>query len=931
MGTDPRSWTAHLKEESSRNFLVHLDNSVASLCEGYLADLNSGKIVPNRKVIQDSLWGFIEFSPAEIVIIDSPLLQRLRYIRQLGFAFLLFPNAGYSRFEHSLGICHVIKEFARILNERQHDAQDEGVRSPLGQTDLLVLCLAGLLHDVGHMAFSHVSERALTHFSDHLKILEDIRFALKKAVSNGRKKPTFSELLSVCICSSPSVVKLFEYAHDNELLNKNPNEAVSLVCQCILGSTTSPEKWFMAEILSGDMDADKLDYIPRDCRVTGVPLPFDVRRLMLKTRLYSEAKDDGQKAKQLAVSVTGARALMDLTVSRTLLREKIYRHPKVAAAEAMFENAIEALATVKNGSFTQEMLFLSEDDTLLASLCERKAIDVGKMADEDQQRLQRVRSLAIDLKSRRLLKRAYVFSRQAIPDSPTIKEEEARLLRLMQTPESRRKLREEIFAELQSLLAKLGKSDICPAGVEFIAVVSADLTVAAGGSRHQPLILDADGHIISRLPGWEHLTGNSDWANAMQTGAVLHYVFAPQEVCAYCHVATRNVLVRQYGLAFRKLTAQLAKVHQKEVACIDATLYPDLSLEEKTSLKDILIRCASADGKTDEALFSILGTNNPARVIRANDDQVQETLDRVASFAGPDGHRVTSTRLEAWLSQFDDAFQECALKLFLGIEFLDRDAFKQAVESGIKSLQLKNGDQHTVHLAPLTHSGDFMKYFAQDLGKNDAGHPFVTFGTVAEAINSAIQSKTNRKCLVVLDDVLGMGKQIKDVLRIWFGEPPEHESPAITSELSPAAREWILNPTNEVVFVFGFGLAEGKQALESALRVRSIAAKVVPWRFSSIDEGVFGAKSKFWKEGAGQKEEFKMVCQDIGKQLLQARAKSKGWPLEKLEVRALGYSSASQIMATFYNCPTVTLPLLWAKGEVNGRPWAPLFYRRHRD
>lgn len=930
MPNDPRAWTADLKEPS-RSFLGQLDQSVASLCSDYISDLNSGRVVPARKVIQDSLWGFIEFSPAEIVVIDSPLLQRLRYVRQLGFAYLLFPNAGYSRFEHSLGICHVIKEFARILNERQQNKDEGGVPPPLGQTDLLVLCLAALLHDVGHLAFSHVSERALAHFHVYRSILDDIRRSLKKAVGDSRKKPTFAELLSVCICSSPSVVKLFEYAHSRDLLHKNPSEAVWLVCQCILGSTIAPEKWFMAEMLSGDMDADKLDYIPRDCMVTGVPLPFDVRRLMLKTRLYSSTTVDGISRKQLAVSVTGARALMDLTVSRTLLREKIYRHPKVAAAEAMYENAIESLADMAADVFTPEILLLSEDEAFLAFLRELDLNDDKPITAQVRQRLGRVQALVKALKERRLLKRAFVFSRQFLRDPTSEKEEEARLLLLMQTPESRRKLREEIFSELQTVLAKLGKSDLCPPGVEFVALVSADLTVAAGGSRHQPLILDADGRVISQLSGWEHLTGNAEWANAMQTGAVLHYVFAPQEVCSYCYVATRNVLAKNHGLAFRRVTAQLAKIHQRDVAALDAAIYPRLATGDKATLRDILIRCANADGNTDEAFFGILETTNPARTIQANEDQVQEKLNAVSTFEGAEGHRVVRSRLEAWLSQFDEAFHEHALNLFLKTTYLNRKAFKLAVEDGIKNLRVEEQEAFPIHLAPLTHSGDFMKYYAQDLQREDRNHPIQPFSTVADAISSAVRSGTKGRCLVVVDDVLGMGKQVQDVLRIWFGERPEHESADLTSEMPSAARDWLLNPANQVVFVFGFGLQEGKQAMEAALQSRKIIAKVLPLHLSSVREGVFGSASRFWSNSMEQREDFRAICQDFGKQLLQERARRKGWTPERLEQRALGYSSASQLTATFYNCPTVTLPILWAKGEVNGRPWAPLFYRRFRD
>ena len=85
MSRKPRAWSAYLLP-ASKALLKRLDIAVAALCEGYFSDLETRRIVPERKIVQDSLWGFIDFAEAEVAFIDSPLLQRLRFIRQLGFA-----------------------------------------------------------------------------------------------------------------------------------------------------------------------------------------------------------------------------------------------------------------------------------------------------------------------------------------------------------------------------------------------------------------------------------------------------------------------------------------------------------------------------------------------------------------------------------------------------------------------------------------------------------------------------------------------------------------------------------------------------------------------------------------------------------------------------------------------------------------------------
>ena len=107
------------------------------------------------KAIKDSVWGMIHFSADETAIIDSPRLQRLRGVRQLGVTYLTYPTAGYSRFEHTLGVVHQCDKMWRAI--RQRTSRD--LWSSLEDSDLRALRLAALVHDVGHMPFSHLSER----------------------------------------------------------------------------------------------------------------------------------------------------------------------------------------------------------------------------------------------------------------------------------------------------------------------------------------------------------------------------------------------------------------------------------------------------------------------------------------------------------------------------------------------------------------------------------------------------------------------------------------------------------------------------------------------------------------------------------------------------------------------------------------------------
>src|SRR5687768_4189659 len=110
------------------------------------------------KVIRDPLWNNIRVDPLALKLIDTAAFQRLRYVRQLGVAFLVYPGASHSRFEHALGTYHLARQALLLLEERG-DLRD------LPETDRMDVRMAALLHDIGHYPFSHALEEigALNH------------------------------------------------------------------------------------------------------------------------------------------------------------------------------------------------------------------------------------------------------------------------------------------------------------------------------------------------------------------------------------------------------------------------------------------------------------------------------------------------------------------------------------------------------------------------------------------------------------------------------------------------------------------------------------------------------------------------------------------------------------------------------------------------
>lgn len=226
------------------------------------------------KQIKDPVHGYIEV-PAEILpLVDSPALQRLHHIRQLGFAYLVYPGANHTRFEHSLGAMHLASILCRHLG--------------FGTADTRTICCAALLHDIGHGPYSHASERLMQEYTRFSH--DDIREQLKEPV-------------------------LAKHLEKNSI---SPDEIAALIS----GSHR------YAGIIHGDLDVDRMDYLLRDAHYTGAPYGnFDAERLTKSLAIVSDT---------LVLNESGISAAESLLIARTLMGPSVYYHHACRIAEEMF-------------------------------------------------------------------------------------------------------------------------------------------------------------------------------------------------------------------------------------------------------------------------------------------------------------------------------------------------------------------------------------------------------------------------------------------------------------------------------------------------------------------------------------------------------------------------------------------------------------------
>src|SRR3989344_4684564 len=234
----------------------------------------------SKKKIYDAVHGFIPFDEFEKELIDSLPFQRLHYIRQLGIAYLVYPGATHTRFEHSLGVMHLASLiFEKICKSVRPDVFHFVPRK--GSSNYLywrrVLRMAALCHDLGHLPFSHVAEKALLGPKGH-------------------------EAWTLQIIDSPYLQpvwdKLKEFpAYLEELTERNIVEDIKKIAigeekwKGLTGKGFTPWERIVSEVITGDFfGADRIDYLIRDAKSTGVTYGlFDYQQLIETLRVLPSA------------------------------------------------------------------------------------------------------------------------------------------------------------------------------------------------------------------------------------------------------------------------------------------------------------------------------------------------------------------------------------------------------------------------------------------------------------------------------------------------------------------------------------------------------------------------------------------------------------------------------------------------------------------
>ena len=243
------------------------------------------------EIVRDPLWDNIRLDGPAMALLDTPAVQRLRYVRQLGHAFLVYPGATHSRFEHALGAYHLTRRAIAILGER-------GELGGVSDADLVVVPLAALLHDIGHYPFSHALEEA--GFESHERL---------------------------------GAARLMEEPLAGVLEAQGIPDLAERIAALIRGKSLSP----LQGLISGTLDLDKIDYLSRDARSCGVPYgAVDVDRLLASLTIVEGAG----ASREIGIHEKGMSALESLLFAKYQMYRNVYWHHAVRSATCMFKRAV---------------------------------------------------------------------------------------------------------------------------------------------------------------------------------------------------------------------------------------------------------------------------------------------------------------------------------------------------------------------------------------------------------------------------------------------------------------------------------------------------------------------------------------------------------------------------------------------------------------
>lgn len=905
-----------LNSEQCKTIFSEVQNFVyLSLSEYNNAIKNRGFYCSDKDIF-DFVWGTVNFSAAEICVLDSPLLQRLRRIHHLGLASSVYCNADSSRFSHTIGVTEIANRMVNVLKSRLNEKKHE-----IYSINEIVR-LAAIFHDVGHMFYSHVSEMYFSYdesFPRHGEVTDAKIYFCEMTSSN----VSLHELFSVMIVNSSETLKLIEniapYMRESRLTDKEHYEQIVEYISClIIGVPVDKFILPYSAIINSAIDADKLDYLSRDSACTKVPIAVDIARIAQKLdvvsvpnieypKIWNDISSEATPLRIMAIKDSAKKVFWQLSNARSNMYESVYHHHKVLTAETMFRQALQKIYLIEDEENIKFDRILTFTDDVFG---EYWNLIFFKSDQSYSKKVQEISQIFKNIRERNLYKRVAAFSRDSVEGSLYhVKKFFDKIIQNSFSDEHK-KFMCLLKDEYKKICHLLNKAEMFDTSLEFMFIYSK---------------YDAMSSIpIGCGEGYDCI-----WSSELMKQETMEAGKKSKQEQFYLLTNCQERPLIYLALEKTLVNFEIYKLHENAAIC------SKISREKMNNLRRKLFEA----GYYKDTLYIL---NDDIFIKLMDAKLVSDVLSKFRSFSGTDSCQVNMNTLTKFLRQFlwinlDKSELELildgVLRLLNEAYYLDRDAFSSQAIELLKRLSTHNEKKHIVNLGGLFDSSKHLMYYFNDVRYDDVeGLKKITF---EGSLETALDNVDENNCLCFFDDAAYSGKQVISIFQELMGvsvdkrTTNEHH----VSELSDANKKKLQNTKIVLSYLcFNSQSTEYIQSELNKLGLKNIMIEFV----NDLSLKIFSDENAIFANNR-QKELVKNCLADIGKSILLSSKKldtgefKKNWNEERVKNAALGYNDAQQLVVFSTNIPTYSITAFWGRGEYNGRMWEGLFKRTEKN
>lgn len=905
-----------LKNEQLITIFSEVETFTNNLVSKYNDKLRYQSIPKDGKEVFDAVWGTIEFNPAEISILDSPLLQRLRKIKQLGLASYVYCGADYSRFCHTLGVVFLADKMASKIRRKADNFID---KDKFKHNPIQIVRLAAIFHDVGHMFLSHASEYYYAS-----EVLPSRSREIKKALTMFRRetssKASLHEMLSVFIVNTKEVrtllLKVCKYFDEIKIIEDDDIDKIIEYISCLIIGVAS-DRFILpySQIINGPIDADKCDYLSRDSHVTKVPVAVDVFRLIQKLRVvevdsidFPNIWDDSSYGKgkyyKMALMHSAQKALGQLLIARAIMFESIYCHQKVVIAETMFRDVIRYFDHIGCTEFRDFSRILGLTDEALSDY-----LPSIISLTEEQKMLSDTKNIIRLLKQ---INRRELYKRVACITTDTLDGENMPIndfLRdIIEHPigEQRRNFIQSVIDEYKKIKYLQG-IDV-DNEISEVSIVEFPKQTIDTNKIEMPIDF-GDGEIKMSKEVFQSET----WIQSRDIRKKEHYLVTNLYDRETVYLALEKVLYIKYKLRLTSDSYVCAKFEKEQINKQKNILF------EKGYYNDATILL------TDDIIYSMINKN-----------LLQQVAEMYRTFEGIGGARITEKSIVNFMRQilYYTTDRNTLKTLFDGIlrllnkaTYIDRSYFNQHVESLFNQiLKERDNDIYICRLGGALDSSAHLWYFFNDL------KPIREKAKLNEDLSEILCCIEDTSCITFFDDGAYSGNQVISIFQEFMGVPlekratKEHHVDELSGDLKIKLKK------QQIIIAYICFNQESEKYISDKLA--EIGLTNVSIKYDT------GMNTKaFESETFANEEQSRLVREclhEIGMEILYSKKTNNGvlkpaWNDERIKSSSLGYNDAQQMIILKSSVPTYTITPFWENGIYKGNVWNQLFPRTLKD